>query len=149
MAIEEGIITRVKEDTALVKTKRTASCEGCSERATCKSLGGNEMEVEAVNTANAEMGDLVVVSSKTSELFQLSFLLYVFPIIILILGALLGDHYAKETGGNPSSYAAGMGFCFFFAAIGIVKLKDRKARKTGQYRPEIVRIKKKSQEHPS
>jgi sigma-E factor negative regulatory protein RseC len=144
MAVEEGIITGLKEKTALVKTKRTASCEACSERASCRSIGGNEMEVEAINRVNAEIGDLVVVSSKTSQLFLLSFFLYVFPIIVLIIGALIGDHLARSSGGNPSTYAALIGFTFFFAAIGIVKLKDRKARKTGQYRPEIIRIKKKS-----
>jgi len=102
------------------------------------------MEVEAINTANAEVGDLVVVSFDTGQLFMLSFLLYVFPIIVMIIGALFGEHIAKNFNGNPSTYSAIFGFSFFFVAMGVVKLKDKKARKSGKYRPEIIKIKRKA-----
>ena len=37
-----------------------------------------------------------------------------------------------------------MAFGFFFAAMAVVKLMDRKARKTGKYRPEIIKVKRKA-----
>lgn len=102
------------------------------------------MEVEAMNTVNARPGDLVVVYSETSKLFKLSFLLYVFPIIIMIVGALIGERVAENFHGNPSAYSASFGFFFFFGAMAIVKLMDKRARKSGKYRPEIIRVKKKA-----
>jgi len=146
MATEEGIIIKVNETTAMVKTNQMTACESCAEKDTCHSTGGigKIMEVEAENTANAQLGDTVIVTFETSKLFMLSFLLYVFPIIVMIFGALLGERVAENFNGNPSAYSAVMGFGFFFIAMAIVKLKDKKARKTGQYRPEIIKVKRKA-----
>jgi sigma-E factor negative regulatory protein RseC len=148
MATEEGIITKVNETTAMVKTKQMTACESCAEKDTCHSTGGGgsgkTMEVEAENTANARLGDTVIVTFDSTRLFMLSFLLYVFPIIIMIIGALLGEQVAQNFNGNPSTYSAIMGFAFFFAAMAVVKLMDKRARKTGQFRPEIVKVKRKA-----
>ncbi|SPD72192.1 hypothetical protein PITCH_A1260015 [uncultured Desulfobacterium sp.] len=102
------------------------------------------MEVEAVNTVKAGLGDWVVVYFESSKLFKLSFFLYVFPVIIMIVGALIGERMAENFQGNPSSYSAFFGFFFFFGAMAVVKLMDKRARKSGKYRPEIIRVKKKA-----
>jgi sigma-E factor negative regulatory protein RseC len=146
MASEDGIIIKCNETTAMVKTIQSTACDSCGEKDICKPSGsGKTMEVEAVNTANAQVGDLVVVSFSSGQLFKLSFFLYVFPIIVMIIGALLGEHIAKNFHGNPSTFAAIFGFSFFFVAMGVVKLKDKQARKTGKYRPEIIKVKRKAQ----
>ncbi|MFO7838926.1 MAG: SoxR reducing system RseC family protein [Desulfosalsimonadaceae bacterium] len=144
MALEEAIITRTNRDTAVVQTRRTAACEGCSERHACHSMGGNrEIEVEVANPVGAETGDTVMVAFKTSQLIMLSFLLYVFPVISMVIGAVLGDALAPRYNGDPSIFAAVLGFLFFAAAMGFIIRKDRQVKKTGQYRPVIVKIKKK------
>ncbi|MGB9499431.1 MAG: SoxR reducing system RseC family protein [Dissulfuribacterales bacterium] len=146
MAKEEGIIIKYNKTTAMVKTIQSTACDSCSEKDVCKTTGGGKiMEVEAINTANAKLGDLVVVSFDTGQLFMLSFMLYVFPIIAMIIGALFGEHIAKNFNANPSTFSAIFGFSFFFISMGIVKLKDKKARKSGKYRPEIIKIKRKAQ----
>ena len=146
MASEEGIVIKCNKTTAMVKTIQSTACESCTEKDICNTTGGGKMmEVEAINTANAQLGDLVIVSFDTAQLFALSFLLYVFPIIVMIIGALYGEHIAKNFNGNPSTFSAILGFSFFFIAMGFVKLKDKKARKSGKYRPEIIKIKKKAQ----
>lgn len=151
MATEEGIIIKVLETTAMVKTRQMTACESCAERDHCHTSGGSKkiMEVEAVNTAGAKLGDTVVVSFETGQLFKLSFLLYVFPVILMIIGALLGERVAENFQGNPSAYSAFFGFSFFFAAMAVVKLMDKNARKTGKYRPEIIKIKRKAGIGPS
>jgi sigma-E factor negative regulatory protein RseC len=147
MATEEGIIIKVNDTTAMVKTKQMTACESCGEKDTCHSTGGSGkiMEVEAENTANAQLGDTVIVTFDSSKLFMLSFLLYVFPIIIMIIGALMGERVAENFNGNPSTWSAILGFAFFFAAMAVVKLMDKRARKTGQFRPEIIKVKRKAQ----
>ncbi len=146
MATEEGIIIKVFTTTAMVKTLQMTACESCAERDHCHTSGGGQkiMEVEADNPVGAELGDRVVVSFATGQLFKLSFLLYVFPIIIMIAGALIGERMAENLNANPSAMSAFLGFTFFFAAMAVVKLLDKKARKTGKYRPEIVKIKRKA-----
>ena len=145
MALEEGIITRVPgADTAYIVTRRATACEGCSERHICHaSSGDKEIEVEAANPVHAEAGDTVMVSFKTNQLVLLAFMLYILPIIALVIGAVLGDSIAPNFNGDRSVFAAVFGFLFFGAALWAIKLKDKKAKKTGQYRPVIVKIKKK------
>jgi len=145
LALEEGIITRVPgADTAYIVTRRATACEGCSERHLCHATSGDrEIEVEAANPVHAEAGDTVMVAFKTNQLVRLAFMLYIFPIIALVIGAVLGDSIAPNFGGDPSVFAAVFGFLFFGIALWAIKLKDKQAKKTGQYRPVIVKIKKK------
>lgn len=142
MAMEEGVIIKTNGTTAVLRTRQKTSCESCAERKHCHTSGNDkEMEVEASNKINAKVGDLVVVSFDSGRLFLLAFFLYVFPIILMIIGALIGERVAAAYEGNPSAYAALFGFGFFFISMGIVKWKDHQARKTGKFRPEIIRIK--------
>ncbi|MDA8403628.1 MAG: SoxR reducing system RseC family protein [Desulfobacteraceae bacterium] len=141
MAIEEGVIIKVNETTAVLRTRQRTACESCSERRHCHTSGNDqEMEVEASNTVNAKVGDRVMVYSNSGRLFLLAFFLYVFPIILMVIGAMIGTRVAAATGGDPSACAALSGFGFFFFSMGIVKWRDHQARKTGKFRPEIIQI---------
>jgi sigma-E factor negative regulatory protein RseC len=140
----------VNPSSAQVRVSRCSACESCSERGRCTAVeDGEQMAVEVQNPVNARVGDTVVISFKTSRLIGLSFFLFVFPILAMIAGALLGDYLAAAFSGNHSAYAAGCGFFAFFIALGIILFKDRKARKTGRYRPVIVDIKKRGGRHQS
>ncbi|MFP4226584.1 MAG: SoxR reducing system RseC family protein [Desulfobacterales bacterium] len=144
MALEEGIVTRTNGETAFITTRRTTACEGCSERHVCHSMGNvKEIEIEVANPLGAKPGDTVLVTFKTSQLVTLSFMLYVFPIIAMLIGALFGNSVAENFSGDPSIFAAVFGFLFFGIAMSAIKLKDNQAKKTGQYRPVITEIKKK------
>ena len=143
MASEQGRVTALKEDNAIVRTRRSSACEGCREKERCTVVeGGKEMEIEASNPVGAQVGDTVVVEMKTGKLLLITFFLYVFPILLMFVGALIGSYVAPGFNGDPSLFAAVFGFSFFIAAFGVVKLKDRQASKTGKYRPVIVRIRK-------
>jgi len=144
MASEEGIITKVNGDTAMLRTRQKTACGSCADRKHCHMSGNDEeIEVEAANPINAKVGDIVVVSYNSTRLFLLAFFLYVFPIILMIIGALIGERVAAAHNGNPSAYAALFGFGLFFISMGVVKWKDHQARKTGKFRPEIIKIKSK------
>jgi len=118
MALEEGIVTRTAGDTAFITTRRTTACEGCSERHVCHSMGNvKEIEIEVANPIAAKPGDTVMVAFKTSQLVTLSFMLYVFPIIAMVIGAVFGDSVAGNFGGDPSIFAAVFGFLFFGIAM--------------------------------
>lgn len=145
MATEQGRVTAVKGNNAILRARRSSACEGCREKDQCTSVAdGKEMEFEASNPINARVGDTVDVEMKTGQLLRLSFFLYVFPILVMVAGAMIGNHLAPRFNGDPSLFAAVFGFTALIAAVGVVKLKDRQAGKTGQYRPVIVRIRKTS-----
>jgi sigma-E factor negative regulatory protein RseC len=141
VATEKGVVIKTDAASAWVKTSRTAACEGCSARGTCHSNGSSdEMEVKVANDVGAKVGDRIVLSLETGPLLKASFLLYVFPVLLLILGAVIGQETAPYLNFNPSGFAAVAGFSFFAASLLIVKIKANQLAKKNEYRPRIIRI---------
>jgi len=150
LATVEGIVTALKGRYALVITEKKIACEGCSERETCDALGETkETEYIAMNHANAGVGDRVVLSFSSGTLYKLSFFLYVFPILALISGAVIGDKLiARSFHIDPSICAAALGFLLFFMAIWVIKIQEKQAKKSDKYKPTILSVKKNPPPHP-
>jgi len=141
LATEQGIVIKTDSSAAWVKTIKTGDCAGCTARGSCHSLGNNnEMEVKVLNEAGAREGDRILLSFETSSFLKAAFLLYVFPVLMLIIGALIGQEIAPALSINPSGGAALMGFSFFFAAVLIIKARANKMALKSEYRPKIVKI---------
>ena len=141
MATEQGIVIRTGSREAWVKTVKSGSCEGCTARGACHSLSDSgQREVNALNEVGAEVGDRIVLSFETSSLLKATFLIYVFPILFLIIGAALGQVTAPYFNFNASGFSAIVGFSFFFAAVFLIKIKANKMAQKNEYRPKIVKI---------
>lgn len=141
MATEKGIVTRVLDNTAWVKTSRTSSCEGCSSRKSCNiAEGGKEMEVEALNDADAKVGDRIVISIDSAALLKVSFMLYVFPILLMLIGAALGQKFAPVFALNPSALSAALGITSFVIAFCVIRIRGKKMARKREYQPRVIRI---------
>ena len=141
MATEQGIVIKADSRAAWVKTVKTGDCAGCTARGSCHSLGGSgEKEVQALNEAGAREGDRILLLFETSSLLKATFLLYVFPILLLIVGAVLGQAMAPRLDFNPSGLSALTGFAFFFGAVLIVKTRANKMARKNEYRPKVIKI---------
>jgi sigma-E factor negative regulatory protein RseC len=141
LATEQGIVLRIDADAAWVKTVRTSACEGCTAKGTCHTTeDGQDMEVKAINSAGASVGDRIVLSFETASLLKATFLLYIFPIILLIAGAALGQALAPFIEFSPSAVSVLLGFAFFFTALFIVKTRANKMAKKNAYQPKITKI---------
>ena len=141
MATEQGIVIKTDSRSAWVKTVKSGNCAGCTARGSCHTMGGDDkMEVRAINEVGAKVGDRIVLSFKTSSLLKASFLLYVFPILLLIVGAAIGQEMAPRFDFNPSGLSAIMGFVFFFVALLIIKTMADKLAKKNEYRPKVTKI---------
>ncbi|HPA13884.1 MAG TPA: SoxR reducing system RseC family protein [Desulfobacterales bacterium] len=140
MATEKGIVTRVDSTTAWVKTMIDAACSSCDAKHFCDAHKVEDREVEALNFAGAQKGDEVVIDCHTSSLLKISFLLYVFPILCMILGAVIGQNISSffYFGEIPSSLI--FGFSFFIIAVLFVKNKGNKLTQKSEYRPKIIKI---------
>ena len=141
MATEEGIVTRSGNTTAWIKTTKSDACKACSARNSCHTLGGGEeMEVEAINHLGAQVGQKVVLSFDTTPLLKATFMIYVLPILILIVGAFIGQQIAVSFHFNKSLWAAIIGFLFFGLTILFVRSKGNKMAQREEYQPKIIRI---------
>lgn len=147
MATEEGIITKIPAPgKVLVSTVRSGACAACTARGMCQTMGGGgEAEVIANNAANARVGDRVVISFKTGSLLKVMFLLYLFPILCLLGGAVIGNNYAYALQIDSSVSSAIIGFLSFGAAVVFVATKGNKMAQKDVYQPKIVRILKRGE----
>ena len=141
MATEKGIVTRVFNKTAWVKTSRTSSCEGCTSRRSCNiAEGGQEMEVEALNDVGAKVGDRIVISIDSAALLKVSLMLYVFPILLMLIGAALGQKLAPVLNLNPSALSAALGITCFVIAFWVIRIRSKKMARKKEYQPRVIRI---------
>ena len=143
MITEDGIVTHATPGKAWIKTTRSAACESCSSKDSC---GGShhpseEMTIVVPNTLNVLEGDRVIVGIESGPMLVLSFFLYVFPIIMLIIGALIGDAIAPVLEMNKSALSMGVGFLLFAVAFLIIRKKQAGMSKKDKYKPFLVRKK--------
>jgi sigma-E factor negative regulatory protein RseC len=141
MSKEEGTITKVLENKAWVRVRRSPMCNACNCKSTCGTLGGGEtMEAEAINTAGARVGDRVLLQVPSTALFKISFILYMIPVIFLIAGVILGMKLAGTYSLEPELGAFIMGIAGCGLASLIIMLFAGKVRKNKDYIPEVIKI---------
>jgi sigma-E factor negative regulatory protein RseC len=138
---EEGVVIKADAQTAWIKTTKTGACSECSAKSSCHTMGGGkDMEVKAINDIGAVIGDRVVIGFETSSLLKASFLIYIFPVLGLIVGAAVGQEMAPMIGLNGAAASPLAGLLFFSLAFLIIRRKGNQLAKQNQYRPKVIRI---------
>jgi sigma-E factor negative regulatory protein RseC len=143
MITENGIVTDVNSSFAWIRTIRSGACASCSSKDSCGTShhGQKEMTLAVKNTLNVAKGDQVVIGLDTKPLLVISFLLYVFPVLCLILGALIGNSLGPHFHINPSLFSLVIGLLFFGAAFLVIRKKGRSLSTREAYKPFLVRKK--------
>ena len=143
MAFEEGIVFKKTQNTVWVKTQRAKTCSHCEAKDDCQTMNSHmeEMEVEVDNTIGAQEGDLVMLSMPTGSLLQLSFLMYIVPIILMIIGGVLGQKIAPIIQWDETFCSVTFSLVCFALTIFGIRLLSFKLVKNQKYRPQISRIK--------
>ena len=76
----------------------------------------------------------------STAILKVSFLLYVFPILLMILGAAIGQNLGPKFRMDPSMLSLLMGLFFFLLSFIFVRLRSNRMGKKDEYRPRIIRI---------
>ena len=86
---QEAVVTKLlPSGMAEVAVKRTTACGGnCGSCESC--VFQNELKTPAINTIKAQPGQKVLIQSQTSRIFKAAFLVYVFPLLLFLIGYLL------------------------------------------------------------
>jgi sigma-E factor negative regulatory protein RseC len=98
------------------------------------------MEVFAVNPIGARAGDRVVLKMDTLSFLKGTFLVYMFPILLLVGGAALGEWISISS--NQPSPLPSVLFGFGGLALGLILMKRiaNRLAKRDDYRPRIARV---------
>jgi sigma-E factor negative regulatory protein RseC len=141
LAKEEGIVLRTGSGTAWVRTVRTDACDSCEAKDACNMLGGGkDSEIEAVNKIGAKTDDRVIIGFESSSLLKASFLIYIFPILFMIAGALTGQKLSIRYGLNETLFPAVSAFISFAASFIIVRILGNRMAGKDAYKAKIIRI---------
>jgi sigma-E factor negative regulatory protein RseC len=134
---EEGIVVDTIGEIAKVRVERMEVCAGCQ---ACFRGRKNLREIFAVNTVGAKVGERVYLEVSSHELLRGAFLIYIFPIILLILGFIIGGLLSALLGlvELRGKISAVVGIVFLFGAFPLIYLHNRFIGK--KFRPQIVQV---------
>lgn len=97
------------------------------------------MEVNALNEIGAVVGDRIVLGINTGSLLKATFLLYVFPVLALMLGAFIGHAMAARYQMDSTNWAVLSGIVFFGCAVLVMRHRANRLAAQDAYRPKIIR----------
>jgi sigma-E factor negative regulatory protein RseC len=141
MIEETGVVKKIEGITATVTVQKRGACEGCSATGVCETAADG-MEIKALNTARAKVGQTVRVTIKPQTYVKGTMMIYGLPMAALIAGAIigknLGDAYLPDY--DSDIVAALLGFTSLIATFLFVKNWSRKAETKADYQPVIEEI---------
>ena len=143
MAIEQGIVIKMGpygSATAWVKAVRSSACEACAARDSCNPGSEKSQEVEAINDAGALVGDRIQFSISSASILKATFLLYLFPILCMVAGGIIGNEAARYFQAASSGAAAFSALLCFGISIFFVRYRGQSMGRNEAYRPRIIRV---------
>ncbi|MBN2123159.1 MAG: SoxR reducing system RseC family protein [Deltaproteobacteria bacterium] len=140
MLREVAVVEGVAEEKAQVRIKRHSACAHCEGRDSCHVFDGKDMVLEIRNDLHARTGDRVEITVPTRSLLKLTLLVYFFPVLALIVGAFLGNHWGPSLGTGPATGSVLGGSVAMAVAFFGLRRVDRAARSKSEYQPRMRRI---------
>lgn len=127
---EVAKVVKVKGKRAFVLIEQTAKCEGCK---MCSFNRNKQLIVPIENTLDAAVGDSVELLMPERAPVGASFIMYVVPLVLMLIGALLG---------SLINLYAQIGMAFGFLALGFLPAYfiDKYYAKKRGFSPSMVRI---------
>lgn len=138
----EAVVVKIEHAVAYVQAERKSSCSGCSESSCGTSVlanffGQKAPLYRASNEVGAKVGDRVVVGMNESALFKGTLLLYLFPLLLLFVGAVAGNALAVTAELKDGYSVAGAFIGLVVGFIGL-KLLSSKMGLGRQFQPVIL-----------
>ncbi len=138
--IETGeVIELLPPNMAKIRIKRHSQCIGCSQRSLCDPFGKDYMIISAKNLCMAKIGDEVEVSFELVRKGQAIVILYIIPLILFIVGALIGNFIDPFNNKDLSSSLMGI-LCLIISFIGIFIYNKILVKEKPSLEPRIKRI---------
>lgn len=133
MIEESGVVVSIDGPNARVRIERRTVCGGCAAHGACgtslieRYFGRGSIHVEALNEAQAAVGERVMLGISEQGLLSASFAVYFVPMAGLLGGALAGEALAGLAEGGFGDAAVLLGAALGFA-LALLWLRGYSAR---------------------
>ena len=146
MLEETAQVVRIKGNEVWVETQRRSSCSSCSAEKGCgtatlsKVLGNRRNVVRVLSAMPLRVGDLVVIGIREQALVRGSLAVYAVPILLLLLGGLIGELGAEQFIWENAEFASvTLGISGLIAALVWLKRFTRRIRNDPNFQPVVLR----------
>ena len=129
-----GEVIEVSGKYLIVQFCRPSDCEKCG------ACHGGKSQTQIQVEGDARVGDQVTVEMPSSRVLKASALAYVVPLAGLMGGMFLGTALPLSTRLDQNMLALIGGLIGLGAALGIVKLCDRRLKNQKDWQPRLVRV---------
>ncbi|MCW8888627.1 MAG: SoxR reducing system RseC family protein [Gammaproteobacteria bacterium] len=139
MVEAQGQVVKLDDDFVWVETEIKSGCNHCSSRSGCGTgilssvLGKRRPQVRVENSLDVKPGDAVVVAVEENGIVTGSLLLYLLPLLLMIILAVVGDSFFGESG------AILLALVGLVSGFWIARTLTRGAIVSKQLRPVLVR----------
>lgn len=145
--IEEGArVVAVEGDIAWVETRRQTACGSCAANKGCgttvlaKVVGAKYSRLRVLNTLSARTGDEVVIGIEENALLRGSVIMYVLPILLMMVGAALGERLNEQLQlATPDVASIAAGLAGLLAGFAWISRFAGKIGRDGRYQPVMLR----------
>lgn len=146
MIEETATVVSCLNNQAKLEVLRQSTCSSCNAKSGCgtavfsKTLGKKVSQVTVENTLNLQVGDKVVVGLQESALLTGSAIVYLLPLIMLLVFAILGQWVAKQFFANTTELMiVGFAGAGFVLAMKMVSRFSRKIKNDDRFQPVLIR----------
>ncbi|GMT49362.1 MAG: hypothetical protein IEMM0008_0901 [bacterium] len=139
---EIGRVIQVEEDMATILLEPSSACGSCN---SCSSMDGGEKGPKTLsirNTIEARPNDRVVLALSTPKSIVISVFLYVFPLIMMMIGYTIGEEMetGKLTERGDSPTAILLSVIFLVLSFVLIYFADKLAGRKNKLSPELIRV---------
>ncbi len=117
MTPETGVVTRVSGDHVWVRARSKIDCQRCAAGQGCggatfsRLLGRRLLSVRASTTESLAVGQKVLLQIQPRHLLQGALMAYLFPTLVMLLGAALGERLVPGDWGAVAGAGLGLFSC--------------------------------------
>lgn len=123
MMIKHGTVLENKNGKLLVSVTRNEACGSCAAKGSCGQKG--ETIIELFSPDDIEVGDKVILESRTSDITKYSMYVYVLPVVMMVIGAVLPNVFLKNSGYDVNLLTLLSIIIFFAISFLIIKAIDK------------------------
>jgi sigma-E factor negative regulatory protein RseC len=146
MLEETAQVVRINGNEVWVETQRRSSCSSCSAEKGCgtatlsKVLGNRRNVVRVLSAMPLRVGDQVVIGIREQALVRGSLAVYAVPILLLLLGGLIGELGAEQFIWENAEFASvTLGISGLIAGLVWLKRFTRRIRNDPNFQPVVLR----------
>ena len=123
---KEGIVLDNNKGHLTVQIFRNGACGSCSASGSCAE--SKTTEIELFTHENIKKGDRVMIEGSSSDVTKLTAVVYIFPVVMVLVGAILPNVFLKNTGIDLNLLTLISVLVFLLISLVFVKGLDNKVK---------------------